>query len=96
MVDEALEIAGRGSGTTALPELQLLKGDLLLALGRADDPEPWFRRALDIAQHLDARMSQLEPPSGSAGSGPTRTVAPQSPSCAPSTTPSPKASPRPT
>jgi predicted ATPase/class 3 adenylate cyclase len=59
MVDEALEIAGRGSGTTALPELQLLKGDLLLALGRADDAEPWFRQALDIAQRLDARMSQL-------------------------------------
>jgi len=59
MVDEALEIAGRGSGTTALPELQLLKGDLLLALGRADDAEPWFRQGLDIAQRLDARMSQL-------------------------------------
>jgi predicted ATPase/class 3 adenylate cyclase len=59
MVDEALEISGRGSGTTMLPEFQLLKGDLLLALGDGDDPEPWFQRAFDLAQRLDARMPQL-------------------------------------
>jgi predicted ATPase len=61
MVDEALEISGRGSGTTVLPEFQLLKGDLLLALGQSNgaDPEPWYRRAFDVAQRLDARMSQL-------------------------------------
>jgi predicted ATPase/class 3 adenylate cyclase len=61
MVDEALEIAGRGSWTTMVPEFQLLKGDLLLALGQGDgaDPEPWFQRAFDVAQRLDARMSQL-------------------------------------
>jgi predicted ATPase/class 3 adenylate cyclase len=61
MVEEALEIAGRGFGTTMVPEFQLLKGDLLLALGQGDgaDAEPWFRRAFDIAQRLDARMSQL-------------------------------------
>jgi hypothetical protein len=59
MVDEALEIAGRGSGTTTLPEFQLLKGDLLLALGHGADAESWFQRAFDIAQRLDARMSQL-------------------------------------
>jgi predicted ATPase len=59
MVDEALEIAGRGSGTTMVPEFQLLKGDLLLALGHDADPEPWFQQAFDIAQRLDARMSQL-------------------------------------
>jgi predicted ATPase len=58
MVDEALEISGRGSGTTMLPEFQLLKGDLL-ALEDGDDPEPWFQRAFDVAQRLDARMSQL-------------------------------------
>ena len=59
MVDEALEIANRGSGTAVLPEFQLLRGDLLLALGQGDGAEPWFRRAFDIAQRLDARMSQL-------------------------------------
>jgi tetratricopeptide (TPR) repeat protein len=59
MVDEALEIAGRGSGTTMVPEFQLLKGDLLLALGHDADPEPWFQQVFDIAQRLDARMSQL-------------------------------------
>jgi hypothetical protein len=61
MVDEALEITGRRFGSTMLAEFQLLKGDLLLALGPGDsgDPEPWFRRAFDIAQRVDARMSQL-------------------------------------
>jgi predicted ATPase len=61
MVDEALEISCRGSGTTVLPEFQLLKGDLLLSLGQGTgaDPEPWFQRAFDLAQRLDARMSQL-------------------------------------
>jgi predicted ATPase/class 3 adenylate cyclase len=61
MVDEALEIASRGPVTTVLPELQLLRGDLLLALGQGTgaDPEPWFQQAFDLAQRLDARMSQL-------------------------------------
>ena len=61
LIDEALEIAGRGSGMTLLPEFQLLKGDLLLALPGVDgdNPEPWFQQAFDIAQGLDARMSQL-------------------------------------
>jgi predicted ATPase len=60
-VEEALQIAGRGSGTTMVPEFQLLKGDLLLALGQGDgaDAEPWFQRAFDTAERLDARMSQL-------------------------------------
>ena len=61
MIDEPLEIAGRGSGTTMLPEFQLLKGDLLLALpdGASADPEPWFQQAFTVARGLDARMSQL-------------------------------------
>ena len=61
VLDEALEIAGRGAGTTMLPELQLLKGDLLVAVPEGDgaDPEPWFRQAFTLAQRLGARMSQL-------------------------------------
>ena len=61
LIDEALEIAGRGSGMTLLPEFHLLKGDLLIALPQVNDadPEPWFQRAFDVAQGLDARMSQL-------------------------------------
>jgi predicted ATPase len=61
LIDEALEIAGRGAGMTLLPEFQLLKGDLLLALPQENgaNPEPWFQRAFDVAQVLDARMSQL-------------------------------------
>jgi predicted ATPase len=60
-IDEALEIAGRGSGMTLLPEFHLLKGDLLIALPQVNgaDPAPWFQRAFDVAQGLDARMSQL-------------------------------------
>jgi tetratricopeptide (TPR) repeat protein len=61
LIDEALEISGRGSGMTLLPEFYLLKGDLLLALSEVNGagPEPWFQRAFDVAQGLDARMSQL-------------------------------------
>jgi predicted ATPase len=59
LIDEAIEIAG--SGPTLLPEFYLLKGDLLLALPEPNgtSAEPWFQRAFDIAQGLDARMSQL-------------------------------------
>ena len=44
-----------------LPEFQLLKGDLLLALpdGASADPEPYFQQAFTVARGLDARMSQL-------------------------------------
>jgi hypothetical protein len=61
MVDEALEISGRGSGTTVLPEFQLLKGDPLLALGQGNgaDPEPWFRRAFDLAQRMRSRAAAV-------------------------------------
>jgi predicted ATPase/class 3 adenylate cyclase len=61
LIDEALEIAGRGSRMTFLPEFHLLKGDLLLALPHVNhaDPELWFQRAFDLAQNLDARMPQL-------------------------------------
>ncbi len=60
VIDEALEIAERGSGMTLLPEFFLLKGDLLLGARRdRAEAEPWFERAHDVAQGLDARMSQL-------------------------------------
>lgn len=56
-IDAAIEIMGSGGGSTLGPELHLLKGDLLAAL--AADAEPWYRRALDRAVALDARMTQL-------------------------------------
>jgi predicted ATPase/class 3 adenylate cyclase len=61
LIEEAIEIAGSGSGLTLLPEFYLLKGDLLLGLPEADGDgaEPWFMRAFDVAQGLDARMPQL-------------------------------------
>jgi hypothetical protein len=94
LIDEALEIAGRASGETLLPEFCLLKGDLLLALAQTNnaDAEPWFQRAHDIAGGLDARMPQLKVPSGCAGYGATGTRPNRAACCAVSMTPSPKAS----
>jgi hypothetical protein len=61
LIDEALEIAGRGSGMTLFPEFYLLQGDLLLAHPHSNSAaaEPSYQRAFDIAQRLDARMPQL-------------------------------------
>jgi predicted ATPase/class 3 adenylate cyclase len=59
MIEDAIEIAG--SELTVLPELYLLKGDLLLAVSHAGGSaaEPWFQRGFDMAEDLDAKMSQL-------------------------------------
>ena len=61
LIEEALEIADRGSGLTLLPEFYSLKGHLLLALREANslDAEPWFQQAFDAAGELDAKMMQL-------------------------------------
>jgi len=97
MVDEALEISGRGSGTTVLPEFQLLKGDLLLALGRATAPipSPGSSGRSTSPSAWTPGCRSCEPRSGSAGSARTGTLGQRPLGCAPSTTPSPKASPRP-
>jgi len=58
LIDEALEVAGRGQGKTLLPEFQLLKGDLLSG-GAEGNGEPCFQRAFDVARELAARMAQL-------------------------------------
>ena len=63
-IEAATEIMSQGPGTTLLPELHLLKGDLLAALGAKDGSggtraEPWYRLAFDRAGALDARMTQL-------------------------------------
>ena len=59
MIEDAIDIAG--SELTVLPELYLLKGDLLLAVPQASGfaAEPWFQRGFDLAEDLDAKMSQL-------------------------------------
>jgi hypothetical protein len=59
LIDEAIEVAGRGSGTTLLPEFQVLRGDLLSAGPEGNGAEHCFQRALSVARDLDARMSQL-------------------------------------
>jgi predicted ATPase/class 3 adenylate cyclase len=60
-IEEAIEIADQGSGLTLLPELCSLKGQLLLLVTGAggSGAEPWFQRAFETAQGLDARMMQL-------------------------------------
>lgn len=63
-LDAAIEILGPGPGNTMLPELHLLKGDLLAALAtdgdsRRTDAEPWYRLAFDRAAELSARTTQL-------------------------------------
>jgi predicted ATPase/class 3 adenylate cyclase len=55
-VDEALGILG--TDVVLASDFCLFKGDLLLGLGRPD-AEEWFRRAVDAASPLDARMPQL-------------------------------------
>jgi predicted ATPase/class 3 adenylate cyclase len=62
LVEKAIEIADATAGLTLVPELYLLKGDLLLALRSAsgnDGADAWFLRAFDVARKLDARMPQL-------------------------------------
>jgi tetratricopeptide (TPR) repeat protein len=59
-LDTAIEILSPGVGASILPELHVLKGDLMAAL--ADDPSPaeaWYRLAFDRARVLDARMAYL-------------------------------------
>ena len=59
LVDDALELAARGDGST-IPESSLLKGDLLIAAGMADaDAAYWFQRGFDLAGAYGARMTQL-------------------------------------
>jgi tetratricopeptide (TPR) repeat protein len=63
-LDAAIEIMSAGTGSTVLPELHLLKGDLLAALA-ADGPsaraapERWYRLAFDRAGALNARITRL-------------------------------------
>jgi predicted ATPase/class 3 adenylate cyclase len=63
-IDAAIGMMSVGPGTTVLPELHLLKGDLLEALATFDErgrpgSEHWYRLAFDRAGELDARMTRL-------------------------------------
>jgi predicted ATPase len=59
LLDDALELAARRDAL-ALPELNLLKGDLLTVAGAAEaDVAYWFQRGFDSAGSLGARMTQL-------------------------------------
>jgi predicted ATPase/class 3 adenylate cyclase len=60
-VDEAVALVGESSSMPLLPELLLVKGELLAVAGRAGDDGPalWYHRALEAARTIDARMSQL-------------------------------------
>jgi tetratricopeptide (TPR) repeat protein len=63
-LETAIEFMSPGDGTTLLPELYILKGDLLTALAaesssRGSPGEPWYRRAFERAGQLNARTAQL-------------------------------------
>ena len=60
MIDEALEVAGKGSGLTLLPSFYLLKGELLLALKSHAEADLWLELAFNCAGELDAKMPQLQ------------------------------------
>ena len=62
-VEAAFELAGRGLGSTMLPEYRILKGDLLAAMANgtaAGEPEEWYRLAFDSSQAIGARLSSLK------------------------------------
>jgi hypothetical protein len=59
LIDEALAIAEHGLDRGPISDLSLLKGDRLTLAATGADPEPWFRRAFDMAEELEARMPQL-------------------------------------
>jgi hypothetical protein len=60
-IDQAVATVGEASTMPLLPELFLVKGDLLAAADRVAEggPAPWYRRALESARARDARMTQL-------------------------------------
>jgi predicted ATPase len=59
LLDEALELAARGD-TSPVPELSLLKGDLLIFTGAPDaDVARLFQQAYDVAGSVGGRMTQL-------------------------------------
>ena len=58
LLDDALELAARPDNW-GIPELSLLKGDLLTAAGANADAAHWFHRAFDGAGRHGARMTEL-------------------------------------
>jgi tetratricopeptide (TPR) repeat protein len=57
-VDQAIDLM-QGRDNIMYPELPLLKGDLLVAASDIDGAESCYRHVLDVAEQVDARMSQL-------------------------------------
>ncbi|HEY6570815.1 MAG TPA: adenylate/guanylate cyclase domain-containing protein [Candidatus Limnocylindrales bacterium] len=63
-IDQALDILGQGEGGSIMPEIRILKGDLVQALATdgptgANDAEPWYRLALDRATELGGLTAKL-------------------------------------
>ena len=63
-IDTAIEILSRGTGASILPELHVVKGDLVAAVATTDEARPsaaeaWYRLAFDRARAIDARMAYL-------------------------------------
>ena len=61
--DDGLQLIGEADGDSGdvwfAPELDRLKGDLLLKLGDGDYAESWLRRALEAAHAQGARLLEL-------------------------------------
>jgi predicted ATPase/class 3 adenylate cyclase len=58
LIDEAIEMISEGN--FLYPEFNLLKGDLLVALDRADAAEPLFQTALEAARDFGLHTPQLQ------------------------------------
>jgi tetratricopeptide (TPR) repeat protein len=57
-IDQALEAFGERANVL-LPELILIKGDLILGASGVSAAEAWFRTAIDVGREVEARMTQL-------------------------------------
>jgi tetratricopeptide (TPR) repeat protein len=61
LLDEAIQIASEGAGSTMTAEFLRLKGDLLLSISQdnAAEAEAWLRQAVNAAQGARAPMLEL-------------------------------------
>ena len=59
-IDQALTLIGEATPFALLPELQLVRGDLLAALGRDDEARDAYGQALASARRIRVQMAELQ------------------------------------